>query len=545
MMITKFTIPLPTIKISVSFRVLDVLAVSVLTWSLIRLARSARRRARAPRLPGPPTNSFIFGYPEVLMTPDGPDIYEAWAEKYGSVYQIPCTLGTKRIVLHDPKAIAHFYARETTTYILTPLAVWLTGIIVGKESMLTSHGEVHKRQRKSLTPAFSVAAIRKLSPIFYDSVYKAKAAWDTILESSPDGEIIEVQQCLDTIGVAGFSHDFASLSGSPSAVQTVFESLANAKPSPLFGILFVLAHLFPAMLSLPNPRTQMTKLLNESMGSISAVLLERSRKEGEGVLEEGESDRSIIGLLLKAGKADSELHMSQEEIMAQMKVLLFAGYETTSVSLTWALIELCRDQESQTKLREELSQLQTDPTWDQLHNGLPYLDAVVNEVLRLHPPLSETSRVSTEHDLIPLSSPLHSPSSTATFSSPTHLPIPPSTVVTVPIAAINRSVSIWGSDAKEFKPARWIEEGGIPGKAKGIVGYKHLLTFADGPRTCLGKGFAVAEFKAVLSVLIRNYAFEFKDGPGTKTDLAGGVMPRPKIAGEEGSRVPLRVRRIE
>jgi cytochrome P450 len=62
----------------------------------------------------------------------------------------------------------------------------------------------------------------------------------------------------------------------------------------------------------------------------------------------------------------------------------------------WALIELSKNQSSQTKLREELTahfRQGSDPTYDQLNNGLPYLDAVVHEILRLHAPVWEVIRV--------------------------------------------------------------------------------------------------------------------------------------------------------
>lgn len=67
---------------------------------------------------------------------------------------------------------------------------------------------------------------------------------------------------------------------------------------------------------------------------------------------------------------------------------------------------------------------------------------------------------------------------------------------------MNRSESIWGPDAKEMKPERWltddgklVSDGGLTDKAKEVQGYHHLLTFVDGPRTCLGRHFALAEFK--------------------------------------------------
>jgi cytochrome P450 len=56
--------------------------------------------------------------------------------------------------------------------------------------------------------------------------------------------------------------------------------------------------------------------------------------------------------------------------------------------------------------------------------------------------------------------------------------------------------SLWGEDAWEFKPERWLNGGqGIPASAKDLQGHRHLITFVNGPRTCLGKQFALAEFK--------------------------------------------------
>ena len=134
--------------------------------------------------------------------------------------------------------------------------------------------------------------------------------------------------------------------------------------------------------------------------------------------------------------------------------------------------------------------------------------------------------------------------------------------VLIPIRMINRSCDIWGPDAKEFKPERWLNEDGFPAKVKLVSGHRHLLTFSDGARTCLGKTFALAELKvsltslgqtqcmtsvsqAILSVLIRHFAFELRDGPDTKFEMGRVILPRPKVAGEEGCCLPLRVRRVE
>jgi cytochrome P450 len=73
--------------------------------------------------------------------------------------------------------------------------------------------------------------------------------------------------------------------------------------------------------------------------------------------------------------------------------------------MTWALYALTQNKDAQTKLREELSNLSTDnPSMDDL-NELPYLDYVVRETLRLHPPVPSVQREAMKDDCIPLSKP--------------------------------------------------------------------------------------------------------------------------------------------
>ena len=73
--------------------------------------------------------------------------------------------------------------------------------------------------------------------------------------------------------------------------------------------------------------------------------------------------------------------------------------------MAWALYSLTQNKHAQTKLRQEVSDVSTDnPTMDDL-NGLPYLDAVVRETLRLYPPISAPSRAAQKDDFIPVSKP--------------------------------------------------------------------------------------------------------------------------------------------
>ncbi|KAF9032835.1 cytochrome P450 [Hymenopellis radicata] len=144
-----------------------------------------------------------------------------------------------------------------------------------------------------------------------------------------------------------------------------------------------------------------------------------------------------------------------------------------------------------------------------------------------------------EDDIVPLSAPIK----TKNGDTVTSIFIAKGTVISIPIRGLNRSEEIWGADAKVFNPERWLAEDVLSKNA--MQEHRHLLTFIDGPRTCLGKQFAIIEFKAALSVLIRNYKFEFESG---KEDMELGKFPglidRPKEMSADGPYVPLRVRHV-
>ncbi|KAG2125599.1 cytochrome P450 [Suillus cothurnatus] len=542
------TIPVSVWTTVRSFGAFNIGCAFAALWAFVKVLRALRWRLKTTQLRGPPRTSLIYGVShDLASSQDSGGMYERWATEYGVAYMIPSVLGQTRIVLCDTRAIAHFYARETWTYVRTPLELALIDISMGR-GILWSQGEEHRSQRKALTPAFSNSAIRQLTSVFYDSAYKAKGAWDIAIESSKDGNtVIEVQNwmnyiSLDTIGIAGFSHDFGSLDGKRASVTDALDTFgANQQVSAVNQILMLLASAFPIIFKIPTKRTNLLKKLSVIMGEISNDLLIRSRREKDINMSETDKEKSVIGLLIKSTGQDTELRMSEEEVTAQVKVLLLAGYETTSVSLTWALIELSRHPGVQTSLREELLTFGSDPTYDQFKANLPYLDAVVHEILRLYPPLGESTRLAAADDIIPLSEPVRAESGEMMNS----ISIAKGTLITISSTGINRSSAIWGPDSKEFKPDRWLTEDGIGEKAKEVQGHRHLLTFVDGPRTCLGKDFAITEFKTVLSVLVKNFVFEMRDGPDTPVEVANGILPRPRVVGEGGVGVPLRVCRYE
>ncbi|KAG1889104.1 cytochrome P450 [Suillus fuscotomentosus] len=300
-----FTIPSPsslwtTVRSGGAFHVACSFAA---LWVFVKVLRMLRWRVKTTQLLGPPRTSLVYGVSrDLAISQDSGAIYERWATEYGVVYMIPSVLGGTRVVLCDPRAIAHFYARETWTYVQTPLSLAFLEASVGK-GVLWAQGETHRRQRKALTPAFSNGAIRKLTSVFYDSAYKAKGKWDTVLESSKDGDaVIEVQNwmnhiSLDTVGIAGFSHDFGSLDGKRASVTEVFDTFGSNKPSAANEIFVLLASVFPIILKIPTERRNLLKKLSITMGQISNELLIRSRREkGVNIGGRGQ-ENSVIGLL--------------------------------------------------------------------------------------------------------------------------------------------------------------------------------------------------------------------------------------------------------
>ncbi|TFK22475.1 cytochrome P450 [Coprinopsis marcescibilis] len=511
------------------------------TWFLLR--RFSSSRVRTPKLKGPTGNSLLFGVLGEINRGNSPALFDKWAKEYGTTFSIDMGFGKTGVVLGDVKAIAHFLARDTLTYRQMKFNTVLLELILGP-GLLWAEGEVHRRQRRPLTPAFSNSSIRGYLDVFYANAHKLKSQWEGIIDSG--SSTIDVQNwiaktALDNLGIAGFGHSFGSLDGNEPEVVGVFD---NFRPPSEVGavskIMFLLAPLIPALLSIPTDGVKLLASTKAAMKPIAEGLIQSAKRQISQA-QDTELSKSIIGLLIKAECAESgTFGAKSEEVILAQRTILFAGYETTTYSLSWAFIELSRNLEVQQRLRKELMELGTDPTYEQLMYGLPYLNAVVQESLRLHVPVPNIVRVAHEDDMIPLSAPI----TTTAGMVISELPIAKGTSVWSSFTQVNQSEEIWGADAKAFKPERWLDDNLTAG-AKSIQGYHHILTFSDGQRICLGRAFAIANIKSTLSVLVRNFEFELPDGPDTPIGVFRAAVARPKVDSETGSRLPLKVRRAD
>ena len=164
-------------------------------------------------------------------------------------------------------------------------------------------------------------------------------------------------------------------------------------------------------------------------------------------------------------------------------------------------------------------------------DALPFLTAVCNETLRLYPTVPVTIREAIRPTTIPCKDPSDPE---ATFIQL----VPHGARVLISPWAVNRSPHIWGADAGEFQPERWLSKGagaqmgdsslGLGGAIDGIPSSNYaFLTFLHGARSCIGQGFARAELKTLAAAMVGRFEIALADGV-REVEPAGVITTKPK-----------------
>lgn len=177
--------------------------------------------------------------------------------------------------------------------------------------------------------------------------------------------------------------------------------------------------------------------------------------------------------------------------MLMRSVHLFAaGRDTTAQTLSWCWYELAKHPEWEKKLRDEAMQVlgpEGQTTFDKLKE-LPLTYCFFNEVLRLHANVPNQGRTATQETVLPGSG----------------VRVYPGDIVAWSTWCMGYLEEVWGPDAKEFKPERWLLENGGVMKQNTVRHY----VFNGGARLCLGINFAQQEACVFLSTLIRRFHFD-------------------------------------
>lgn len=228
--------------------------------------------------------------------------------------------------------------------------------------------------------------------------------------------------------------------------------------------------------------------------------------------------RSVLALSLQGSEAVLTPELLQQT-SDNLRVFLFAGHDTTSILMQWALYELARAPRQRAALFAELDELfgadpdpavvgarlLAQPGGAELLGQMAYTSAVIRETLRLHPPAG-SARMSPPGSGFRLSLP---------GAGGTRQVCPDGLVMWINASLIQRDPAVWGATADDFVPERWL------GEAAARIPAGAWRPFERGPRNCIGQELANIEAKVILALVARRYDF-VKTGLGElELDAAG------------------------
>ncbi|KAG6821000.1 hypothetical protein H0H93_008629 [Arthromyces matolae] len=464
------------------------------------------------QIAGPPVTGWFKNHLFAVLEPSvSPLVHEKFVEKYGRSFRIrgvgPIPKWDERLLTLDPASVAHVL-KNSSVYEKPWQSRRLITSLIGC-GMLSAEGPVHKRQRRVATPAFSIQNMRALVPIVFRKGAELKERWSIMIaDESCKGHPLKIDVChwvsratFDVIGAAdqaGFDYEFSAIKDETNelfcAYKEMFEvAISQGNPARTLLNIYLpsISRLFPDKIMRTVERCQNTihkvasQLIQENKRKLHA-----SEKTGSPFL-----GKDLLSLLMKSNAAidlPPEQRISDEDILHNINTFMFAGSDTSSLSVTWTLLLLAQHPEIQSRLREELLAIAA-PCADDLKSltedeiqslyeniaNLPYLDNVCRESLRLIPPVHSSIRVATQDDEVPTSYPVHGRDGTVDVSRRS-ITIPKGSFVHVAIEGLNLDKGIWGEDAWKFCPDRWNNLPETAAQQPGL--YSNTLTFSAGPR---------------------------------------------------------------
>ncbi|KAF9064445.1 cytochrome P450 [Rhodocollybia butyracea] len=524
---------------------LFIAALSVSLWSIIFRRRKVQGVSTIGELPGPPSPSWWKGNLKQLTDlKNGWDFHRALAE-YGPAVKLNGFFRNKLFYTFDPQAMHHILVKDAASFYR--LRLRSSTLLFGK-GLLSTGGEHHRKQRKMLNPVFSIAHMRSMMPTFYDVVDQLETALSNRVQNGPtEIDLLGwmARTALELIGQSGFGYSF--------------DNMVEDAPKHKYSI--VVKDLVPALSRLRVERDFIlpfalkfipTRVFNLSYEHVPMESSSRSPRYGhlhaptfrdEAVARQIGRGKDILSVLMKENlQADNEDKLDEDEIIGQMTTFIFAAMDTTSNGMSRILHLLSSHQDVQDKMRQEIIEVRKNRPGERLSYdelvALPYLDAVCRETLRLYPPVSSIDRRSSEDRVVPLSRPVRGKDG---ISEVTEVFIPKSTTVVISILNANRSTDLWGPDALEWKPERWLTplpESIMESKVPGV--YAHLMTFSGGGRSCIGFKFSQLEMKVVISMLVENFKFSLPPKKDIFWQMSG--ISSPVVVGGDGhARLPLMV----
>ncbi|KAH7303533.1 cytochrome P450 [Stachybotrys elegans] len=359
--------------------------------------------------------------------------------------------------------------------------------LIGTKSIVAAEGDDWKNLRKRFNPGFAPQHLKTLIPTMLEKLPTFVGNIEALAKSGENFKLTALLMSLtfDIIGAVVMDVDLEAQSGKGELIQ-LYQKLLSCYDDDKADLPWWII-----------PRITMERhRLGKKIDELVREIVRRKHAD--------QNKRSILSLSL----GDSET--LTPEIVAttsdQIKSFLFAGHDTISTTLAWALYELSRTPKAAAAVHEELDNLfGPDSTPAEVSNRLmasdgpemirrmTYISAVIKETLRLHAPAG-TSRTSK-----------------------------PGTGLVVRTAAgeeycldglfiyncaprIHRDRSVYGDTADDFIPERWLHADDSNGKSHSLPAGA-WRPFERGPRNCIGQEFALIEARIVIATVARRYKF--------------------------------------
>jgi cytochrome P450 len=355
------------------------------------------------------------------------------------------------------------------------------------EGLLTSNGDLWLRQRRLIQPAFHQQRIAELGPMLTRAAGELLERWDAPAER---GEAIDVaadmqRLTLRTIGEALFGLD---ISNETDTIGRSF-TILNQETSHRLKTLLV------PPLWIPTPRNLKFRRARAELDRVVYNIIASRRRQ--------QSPRGdLLDMLLAAREEGSREGMTDRQLRDEVMTLLLAGHETTATALTWTWHLLAKHPGAARKLRAELNNVLGGrlPLVGDLP-ALQYTRRVIQESMRLYPPVWIISRTAIEEDEIG------------------GYPIPAGSVLLLSQYAMHRHPDFW-ENPEGFDPDRFSSE-----RSQGRHPYAYF-PFGGGPRLCIGANLAMLETQLILATLAQRFRLELLPGHPIEPEPLITLRPR-------------------
>ena len=421
-----------------------------------------------------------------------PDLFLEWARKYNKVYGL-YNQTRPVLVLGEPELVTEVLIRNFNKF--TDRRVF-TNHTVGAANLLNQNGAQWKQDRAVMSPTFSSGKMKQMYPLMRESYDCLDREFKRLAEIGDEVDIKSVFAKLTTMVIArcAFATHVDAFNDPNSELLKNLKAIFQISRWRILGFM-AMPDAIKRWLdySITDP-----KVLNYLANVCRTILVQRKNSQ-----EQVNEYNDLLQLLMDTNKGNDGKGFDDIKIISNSILFFNAGYETTSTLLTWASYALAMNPDIQEKLHQEVKeakeakgQLDYETLFD-----LKYLDAVINETLRLYPPITFYDRLATDDH---------------TFSN--GIKITKGTIVRVPAYPLHLDPDNF-EDPTKFNPERFMPEN------KDSIRSGSFVPFVLGPRNCIGMRFALLEAKMTLAELMCKYKFvKSENTPDNVTFEKGAII---------------------